>query len=120
MNQFIPEAKLAKVRICATTGQELLQSFGEPTSRGRDGDIGTLSWNAAVVVHDSDTSAIGTQSVHAWIDSQGLVAGFVVNPTGIPQKPVPCSEQKPGEAPEPSPAPAEKPQQAGLRSTNSY
>jgi hypothetical protein len=120
MNQFIPEEKLAKVRVCATTGQELLESLGEPASKGRDGDMGTLAWNAAAVVSDSDVTAVGTQSVHAWIDSQGLVAGFVVNPTSIPQKPAPCSEQKPGEEPGPEPPTAEKPKQATLSSARVY
>jgi hypothetical protein len=112
MNEFIPDEKLARVRVCVTTGQELLASFGKPSSQGRDGDMGTLAWNAAAVVHGSDVSAFGTQSVHAWVDTDGLVAGFVVNPTSIPQKPVPCREQEPKDTPEPEPAPAESPKQA--------
>jgi hypothetical protein len=112
MGTFIPDDKLAKIRICGTTGQELVTSFGTPSGQGRDGDMGTLTWNAAAVVHDSDQSAVGTQSVHAWVDSDGLVAGFVVNPTSAPTKPVPCSQQQPSENPAPEPAPAKEPSQA--------
>lgn len=112
MGKFIPDDKLANVRICKTTGQELVKSFGAPSGQGRDGDMGTLTWNAAAVVHDSEQSAVGTQSVHAWVDSHGLVAGFVVNPTTAPTKPVPCSQQQPDENPTPEPTPAKEPQQA--------
>ncbi|HEX6276349.1 MAG TPA: hypothetical protein VFZ53_25085 [Polyangiaceae bacterium] len=112
MNQFIPDEKLARVRVCVTTGRELVESFGPASGQGRDGDMGTLTWNAAAVVHGSEASAVGTQSVHAWVDSAGLVAAFVVNPTSIPQKPAPCSEQAPVDAPDPAPAPPEKPKQA--------
>ena len=114
MNQFIPGEKLASVRVCVTRGDELVQSFGPPSGQGRDGDMGTLTWNAAAVVHDTEQSVAGTQSVHAWVDTDGLVAAFVVNPMSIPQKPLPCREQSPGDAPDPAPAPAETPKQARL------
>jgi hypothetical protein len=114
MGKFIPDDKLAKVRICGTTGQELVQSFGTPSGQGRDGDMGTLTWNAAAIVHDSEQSAVGTQSVHAWVDPDGLVAGFVVNPTSAPTKPAPCSQQQPDQDPTPEPAPAKEPEQAEL------
>ena len=118
MNTFISPEKLGAVRICKTTGHELVSKFGTPSGEGRDGDFGTLSWNAAAMVSDSEQVAMSTQSVHAWIDSDGLVAGFVVNPTALPGKPMPCREQErpdPGERPDPEPLPAEpKPATAGL------
>ena len=112
MGKFIPDDKLAKVRICKTTGRELVETFGAPSGQGRDGDMGTLTWNAAAIVHDSDQSAVGSQFVYAWVDSDGLVAGFVVNPTSAPTKPAPCSQQQPDEDPTPEPTPAKEPQQA--------
>jgi hypothetical protein len=119
MNRFIPDEKLASVRVCETTGKALVESFGPPSGQGRDGDMGTLTWNAAAVVHDSDVSAVGTQSVHAFIDSDGLVAAFVVNPTSMPSKPAPCREQQPAEHPDaPTPSPAEKPKQARMPSSS--
>jgi hypothetical protein len=111
MNQFIPDEKLAKVRVCETTGLELVESLGAPSGQGRDGDMGTLTWNAAAVVSDSELTAVGTQSVHAFIDADGLVASFVVNPTSLPAKPAPCSEQRPTAPPEPEPEPVVKPKQ---------
>ena len=85
MGRFISDEKLARVRVCATTGQELVESFGTPSGQGRDGDMGTLTWNAAA---------------------------FAVNPAGIPQKPAPCREQAPNDSPDPAPAPVEKAKQA--------
>ena len=109
MNRFIPDDKLAAVRICATTGQALVRDLGEPNGRGRDGDMGTLSWSSAAMVTDSQQAAFGTQMVLAWVDADGLVAGFVVNPASIPQKPLPCREQTPSSAPDVTPAAPSKP-----------
>ncbi len=112
MNRFIPDTKLAAVRVCGTTAEQLVQSLGEPNGRGRDGEMGTLNWSSAAVVTDSEQTAVGTQMVYAWIDADGLVAGFVVNPTSIPQKPSPCREQHPDAPPDSEPTPAAKPKDA--------
>ncbi|HYQ43740.1 MAG TPA: hypothetical protein VER11_17290 [Polyangiaceae bacterium] len=113
MNKFIPDDKIASVEICRTTGEQLLKSFGNPTGQGRDGDMATLNWSSVAIVTSPDQATVGTQMIVAWVDSDGLVAGFVVNTAGIPQRPAPCREQRPG-APEeePAPAPVKKPSEA--------
>lgn len=103
MNQFISKEKLGAVSICKTTGQQLQSSLGAPNGQGRDGNLATLTWMAAAVVSDSEQVAVGTQSVYAWIDADGLVAGFVVNPTGIPEKPLPCRDQNAAPPADPQP-----------------
>jgi len=112
MNHFIPASKLAAVRVCGTTSEQLVKLLGEPSGRGRDGEAETLTWSAAAVVNDSEQTAIGTQMVYAWIDADGLVSGFVVNPASIPQKPSACREQHPDAVPDSAPAPAAKPTDA--------
>lgn len=102
---FIPDEKLAAVQICRTTGQELLAQLGEPFSQGRDGEFATIQWSAMIVATDNSQAAMASQNVYAWVDSAGLVAGFVVNPAGLPTKPEPCASED-GEPP-PSTAPAE-------------
>jgi hypothetical protein len=64
--------------------------------------MATFTWNAAGMLHASDATTIGTQMVSAWVDSDGFVANFVVNPASIPAKPLPCREQGPSPAPEDS------------------
>lgn len=112
MNRFIPDDKIAHVKVCRTTGRELLQSFGEPSGRGRDGDFETLNWGAAAVVSDSSQGAVATQTIIAWIDGDGMVAGLTVNAPGLPEKPPPCRDQDPGEIPDETPAPPAKPKEA--------
>jgi hypothetical protein len=112
MNHFIGDAQLASVSVCRTTAEQLVRSLGEPNGRGRDGDMGTLNWSSAAVVTDSGQTTVGTQMVYAWIDADGLVAGFVVNPTSIPQKPSPCRAQRPDTPPDSAPVPAAKPKDA--------
>jgi hypothetical protein len=112
MNHFVPDAKLAAVRVCETTAAQLVQSLGQPNGQGRDGDMGTLNWSSAAMVSDSEQTAIGTQMIYAWIDADGRVAGFVVNPTSLPAKPSPCREQHPDATPEATPPPAAKPTDA--------
>lgn len=90
MNQFISDEKLAAVRICETTVQQLLSELGRPSGQGRDGDFATFSWTAVAMVADSDQVAMRQQGVYAWVDSTGRVANFVVNPTSIPQTPQAC------------------------------
>ena len=110
MNQFIAADKLAGVRICATTSNQLVNSFGAPNGQGRDGDMATMSWSALAIVTQPGEAAVGTQMVQAWIDPDGLVAGFVVNPTSMPTKPAPCREQKPATEPaDPAPQAAPSP-----------
>ncbi len=114
MGHFVPDDKIASVKICRTTGQELVKSFGAPAGQGRDGDMGTLNWGASAVVTQSGETTVATQMIVAWIDGDGLVAGFTVNSAGAPQKPVPCREQKAAEPADESPAPepARKPTDA--------
>ena len=103
MNQIISDDKLAAVRICSTSAKQLVDSLGTPAGQGRDGDMGTLNWSSVLMLATAGQTEIRTQMVAAWIDSDGLVAGFVVNPTGMPAKPAPCREQRPGSAPGPAP-----------------
>jgi hypothetical protein len=110
MNQFIPDEKLAAVKICQTTGQELLRDLGPPNGQGRDGDFATFSWTALAMVVDPGQMAMGSQGVYAWVDGNGLVANFVVNPTSIPQTPQACGgvisgDSQPAES---APLPAKK------------
>lgn len=107
MNSFIADDKLASVKICQTTAQELVKSFGAPSGQGRDGDMATLNWSAMSMTSSPGQAAIGTQMVLAWIDSDGLVAGFSVNPVGIPQRPEQCNGPKGGLPVESPPAPPE-------------
>jgi len=113
MNKFIPDDAIASVKICRTTAEQLVKSFGNPTGQGRDGDMATLNWSSVAIMTSPDHTAMGTQMIIAWVDSDGLVAGFVVNTVGIPQRPVPCREQHPGSPVEDEPAPApRKPSEA--------
>lgn len=115
MNQFIPDEKLAAVRICETTVQQLLSELGRPSGQGRDGDFATFSWTAVAMVADSEQVAMRQQGVYAWVDSAGRVANFVVNPTSIPQTPQACGGVVGGvqQPPEVSPPPAKtKPNEA--------
>ena len=112
MNRFIPDDKIAQVRVCRTTGRELLQNFGEPSGSGRDGDFQTLNWGAAAVVSDTSRGAVATQTIIAWIDGDGLVAGFSVNAPGLPAKPAPCREQRPDDSTDEPAPPAPKPKEA--------
>ena len=73
-------------------------------------DLGSA--RIGVAVTDSGQTTVGTQMVYAWIDADGLVAGFVVNPTSIPQKPSPCRAQRPDTPPDSAPVPAAKPKDA--------
>lgn len=109
-NQFIPPEKLAAVRICETTVQQLLSELGTPNGQGRDGDFATFSWTALAMVVEPGQVAMGQQAVYAWVDSNGRVASFVVNPMTIPQTPQPCGGVISGEgsAPGTSPPPAKK------------
>ncbi len=105
--KFLPGEKLAAVQICRSTGNDLLQQFGQPYSQGRDGDFATMQWTAMIVATDNTTAGMASQNVLAWVDSSGLVAGFVVNPTGLPTTPLPCTQQTPAPqeptVPEPQP-----------------
>ncbi|MDF3071316.1 MAG: hypothetical protein K0R38_6917 [Polyangiaceae bacterium] len=109
-NKFIPSEKLAAVRICETTVQQLLSELGTPNGQGRDGDFATFSWTALAMVVEPGQVAIGQQGVYAWVDSNGRVASFVVNPMTIPQTPQPCAGVISGEgnAPGAPPPPAKK------------
>lgn len=116
MNSFVADDKIASVRICQTTGQALVKSFGAPSGQGRDGDMGVLNWSSVAMITSPGQATMGTQMIMAWIDGDGLVAGFIVNTVGIPQKPAPCREQasdKPAEKKPAAPEPARiKPSEA--------
>jgi hypothetical protein len=104
MNQLISDDKLAAVRICSTSAKQLVESLGAPAGQGRDGDMGTLNWSSVMMIASSGQTEFRTQMVAAWIDADGLVAAFVVNPTGMPTKPAPCREQRPRSNPDAAPA----------------
>lgn len=108
MNQFIPAEKLAAVKICQTTGQQLLSDLGPPNGQGRDGDFATFSWSAIAMVAESGQVAMSQQGVYAWVDSNGLVASFIVNPASIPQTPQPCGGFVTGEGAPGEPRPVKK------------
>ncbi|HEX3901887.1 MAG TPA: hypothetical protein VH853_03495 [Polyangia bacterium] len=119
MNQIISDDKLAAVRICSTSAKQLVESLGTPAGQGRDGEMGTLNWSSVLMIATAGQTEIRTQMVAAWIDADGLVAGFVVNPTGMPAKPAPCREQRPSSVP--GAAPVAKPKteaRAPLRATS--
>ena len=103
MNSFVADDKIASVRICQTTGQELVKSFGAPSGQGRDGDMGVLNWSSVAMITSPGQATMGSQMIMAWIDGDGLVAGFIVNTVGMPQKPAPCREQS-GEPADEKPA----------------
>jgi len=92
-NHFVESERIASVRICQTTADELVESFGAPSGRGSDGDFGTLTWSAMAIAASEERVAMGSQMIVAWVDVDGLVAGMVVNPVGIPEKPTHCSDQ---------------------------
>ena len=101
--QFISDEKLAAVEVCTTTGEQLLQTLGEPYSRGRDGTLLTFQWYAMVLAANNSQAGMASQSVFAWVDENGWVAGFVVNPASIPNTPAACPEQDPPAAPAKAP-----------------
>ncbi|RYZ07367.1 MAG: hypothetical protein EOO73_11975 [Myxococcales bacterium] len=109
-NPFIPAEKLAAVRVCETTVQQLLSDLGAPSGQGRDGDFATYSWTAIAMVVEPGQMAMGSQGVYAWVDGNGRVASFLVNPIGMPQTPQPCDGEIWGGLPVPdaSPPPMKK------------
>lgn len=110
MNHFIADDKIASVKICQTTGQELLKSFGTPSGQGRDGDMATVHWSSLAMITGPGEATMGTQMILAWIDADGLVAGFSVNTMGIPQRPEPCHGPKGGLPVESDPTPPVAPE----------
>src|SRR3954452_23065308 len=88
--KFVSEDAIAKVKVCVTTGDEGLASFGEPTSRGRENDFTTYQWMSMTAVSTATGAAGRWQTIQVQVDRSGRVASIVVNPGSMPAPPAAC------------------------------
>ena len=89
MGTFIPDDAIRGVTVCKTTAPELIASFGQPTGQGSDGAFTTLQWSGAAIIADNKHAMTTLQMIYVWV-ADGMVAGMVVNPVGLPTTPPPC------------------------------
>ena len=88
--RFVSDDAIAAVKVCETRGDDVLASFGEPTSRGRDDDFTTYQWIEVASASAGRRAVVGSQVIGVWVDRSGRVARIVVNPTSMPEKPAAC------------------------------
>jgi hypothetical protein len=88
--KFVSDEAIERVKVCVTRGDEVLASFGEPSSRGRENDFTTYRWIAMTGVTAGTRAMVRSQVIQVWVDGSGRVASIVVNPATMPAVPKTC------------------------------